>query len=85
MNELLIQLEHEARQRALTLRDTGKLHWTFIAEHYPPNPAYEREARHLNTALKLADNADTFVALIKEGRAPRQWMRARLRELGVRR
>jgi hypothetical protein len=70
LTTLLDELEHEARQRALTLQESGKLRPGFVEWNYPLNATQDRERRRLKAALTAATDADTFVALVKGESVP---------------
>ncbi len=84
MRTLLLDVDQEHRTRARGLEGNGRLPKGFYDKHYGLLPYEERERKRLKTALLLAEDADTFVALAREGRAPRRWLTRRLTELGYR-
>ncbi len=79
---MLDDYEAEARTRDVTLGALGKLPEQFIQNRLTTTES--REHRRLKTALLLADSSDTFIALARQGKAPRPWVNKRLRELGYR-
>ncbi len=85
MNEPMRDLEQQARARSEGLEAQGRLPAGFTAEHYPLTNSEQRELRRLKTALTLAEDADTFVALARENTMPGGWLERRLKELGIRR
>ncbi len=85
MRDLLLDVDQQARTRARGLEGNGRLPKGFYDKHYGLLPHEEREKRRLKTALLLAEDADTFVALARENTMPTGWLQRRLRELGVRR
>ncbi len=85
MRILLLDVDQQARTRARGLEDNGKLPAGFCDKHYGLLPHEERERRRLKTALLLAEDADTFVALARENTMPGGWLERRLTELGIRR
>ncbi len=85
MRTLLDDLEREARERSEGLEAQGRLPAGFTQKHYPLTTSEQRELRRLKTALLLAEDADTFVALARENTMPAGWLERRLKELGIRR
>ncbi len=85
MRTLLLDLDQQARTRARGLEGNGRLPKGFYDKHYGLLPHEEREKRRLKTALLLAEDADTFVALARENTMPTGWLQRRLTELGIRR
>ncbi len=77
-------IEHDARTRSEGLEAQGRLPAGFTQKHHPLTTAEQRELRRLKTAMLLADGPDTYVALAREGKAPRRWLTRRLTELGYR-
>ncbi len=65
MNDLLLELDIEARQRARALELNNKLPQGFVEEHYPLSALEQMELRRLVHALSAAQDADTFVALAR--------------------
>ncbi len=84
MRTPLLDLDQQARTHARGLEGNGRLPKGFYDKHYGLLPHEERERRRLKTALLLAQDPDTFVALVHEGKAPRRWLTRRLTELGYR-
>ncbi len=84
---LMRELEHEARARSNSLEATAKLPDGFTAKHYPLTRSEQTELRRLKAALLLAEDADTFVALVKKRPLPRteSWFRHRIADLQHRR
>ncbi len=85
MRDLLLDVDQEARTLARGLEGNGLLPKGFCDKHYGLLPYEEREKRRLKTALLLAEDPDTFVALANEDQVPRGWLERRLKELGIRR
>ncbi len=87
MRTLLLDLEHEARERSENLERDGRLPPGFTAKHYPMPAADYTELRRLKSALLLAEDADTFVALANNRPVPRErsWFLRRLAEIQRRR
>ncbi len=85
MRTLLLDVDQQARTRARGLEGNGRLPKGFYDKHYGLLSHEERERRRLKTALLLAEDADTFVALARENTLPGGWLERRLKELGIRR
>ena len=85
MDELIDELEHEARQRSESLEAAGKLPAGFTEHHYPLTAREHAELQRLKAAMEIADGPDTFLAIYHGGKIPRAWYRRRLRELLQRR
>ncbi len=85
MRTLLLDVDQEARTLARGLEGNGRLPKGFYDKHYGILPHEERERRRLKTALLLAEDPDTFVALARENTMPAGWLQRRLTELGIRR
>ena len=87
MRDLLHDLEREARERSEDLERDGRLPPGFTAERYPLPPDDYTELRRLKSALLLAEDADTFVALAKKRPVPRErsWFLRRIAEIQRRR
>ncbi len=84
MRTLLDDLEHDARERSENLERDGRLPPGFTAKHYRISQDEHADFKRHKTALLLAQDPDTFVALVHEGKAPRRWLTRRLTELGYR-
>ncbi len=85
MRDLLLDADQQARTLARGLEGNGRLPKGFYDKHYGLLPYEERERRRLKTALLLAEDPDTFVALARENTLPAGWLERRLKELGIRR
>ncbi len=85
MRTLLLDVDQQARTRARGLEGNGRLPKGFYDKHYGLLPHEERERRRLKTALLLAEDVGTFVALARENTMPAGWLERRLKELGIRR
>jgi len=69
-DDLFLQLESEARSRAVGLEATGKLPRGFTQRHYPLSPAESYELERLKTAAAMAVDADAYVALARGEAVP---------------
>ncbi len=85
MRTLLLDVDQQARTIARGLEGNGRLPKGFYDKHYGLLPHEERERRRLKTALLLAEDSDTFVALARENTMRAGWLQRRLTELGIRR
>lgn len=70
MNDLLDQLEREARAEALRLETNGQLPAGFTERYYGLAGANLREHRRLSAALAAATDATTFCALARGEAVP---------------
>lgn len=69
-NDLLLQLEIEARKRADALEWQGKLPRGFTERYYPLSPQERYELDRLKTASAMAVDADAYVALARGEKVP---------------
>lgn len=63
--EDLLQLDQQARQRAVSLEAAGRLPAGFTERHYPLTRLETAELRRLKAAGYAATDVDTFIALCK--------------------
>lgn len=71
MHNLIEELEREARARARTLENQGRLTVGFTSFFYPLTHAEQRELERLKAAMLLATDAATYVDLARGLPVPR--------------